>query len=76
MKTRLLVTRLSGDAVTVRSTVPSPPGSRLEDIELGFTMKVHTSRKQPDESFVIEGRLIDATRELRAKISDALAKKP
>lgn len=75
MKARLEVTHVSGDAVTVRSPVPSPPGSRLEDTNLGFTMKVHTSRKQPDESFVIEGRLIDATRELRSKISDALATK-
>jgi hypothetical protein len=67
------VTQLEGDAVTLRSTLPSPPGSRLSDKSLSLTVKVHTSRRQPDGSFLIAGRLVDVTREVRSKIIDALA---
>ncbi len=63
------------DAVVVRSTVSSPPGSRLEGTLAGnaaalvVRVKVHGCKKQPDGAFVIEGRLIDATREVRAIIA-------
>lgn len=65
---------LAKDAVVVRSTVSSPPGSRLEgalaeDGALAVRVKVHGCKKQPDGEFVIEGRLIDATREVRAVIA-------
>ena len=68
---------LARDAVVLRSTVSSPPGSRLEGRLAGdegggalvVRVKVHGCKKQPDGEFVIEGRLIDATREVRAVIA-------
>ena len=68
---------LAKDAVVLRSTVSSPPGSRLEGTLVGkdvvaalpVRVKVHGCKKQPDGEFVIEGRLIDATREVRAVIA-------
>jgi len=60
------VLALRGDAITLDSTVPSPPGSRRE-AELApegmrFKVKVHASRKQADGRYVLEGRLFDATK--------------
>ena len=61
-----VVLALKGDAITVRSSVPSPPGSRrdadLVASGLRFKIKVHASHKQPDASYVLEGRLFDATK--------------
>ena len=65
------VTALKEGAITLRSSIPSPPGSRLEgELAGGGTVKVkvHGSRKQEDGSFVIDGRPIDMTRELRERI--------
>jgi hypothetical protein len=57
---------LKGDAITLRSSVPSPPGSRREadllEGSLRFKIKVHASRKQADGSYTLEGRLFDATK--------------
>jgi hypothetical protein len=65
------------EAITLRSTVSSPPGSRIEgrfaaDPPGTVRVKIHASRKQPDGAFVLEGRLLDATREVRARV-EALA---
>jgi hypothetical protein len=64
------------DQTTVRSTIPSAPGSRLEgELAEGGArvwLKVHRCRKDGD-AFVIDGRLLDATRELRTTIA-ALAR--
>ena len=54
--------------VTLRSSIPSPPGSRLEATFDGeprsqVRVKVHGSKKEEDGSFTIKGRLVDATRE-------------
>jgi hypothetical protein len=67
------VVTMTGDAIVLRSTVPSPPGSRLEgrlegDPPATVRVKVHASKRQPDGEFVIEGRLLDATREVRARL--------
>jgi hypothetical protein len=67
------VVSLDGDAVVLRSTVPSPPGSRIEarledEPPATLRVKVHVSRRQPDGDFVIEGRLLDTTREVRARL--------
>jgi hypothetical protein len=64
---------LQGDAIVVVSSVASPPGSRPVGTLLGappekVRMKVHACRLQPDGSFRIEGRLIDATRAMRARL--------
>ena len=72
------VVALEADAVVLRSTTPSPPGSRIEGRLEGeppatLRVKVHVSRRQPEGDFVIEGRLLDATREVRARL-EALAR--
>ncbi len=59
------------DHVTLASSIPSPPGSRLEGTLLEETpirIKIHASKRQPDGSFVLEGRLVDFTREVRERI--------
>lgn len=70
------VATLANDAITLRSTVPSPPGSRIEGaLAAGGTLrvKIHGSKKQPDGSFVLEGRVLDMTRELRERIAASLS---
>ena len=71
------VTSLASDAVVLRSTVPSPPGSRLEgrlegDPPATVRVKIHASKRQPEGDFVLEGRLLDATREVRARLARAI----
>jgi hypothetical protein len=62
-----------GENVTLRSTIPSPPGSRLDatfddDPKTPLRVKVHGSKKEEDGSFTIKGRLVDATRETRDRV--------
>jgi hypothetical protein len=68
---------IADDLTTVRSTVPSAPGSRLMgELASGVGgdggdrvwIKVHRCRKDGDV-FIVEGRLLDATRELRDKLA-------
>jgi hypothetical protein len=64
---------LRQDAVVLRSTASSQPGSRIEGLLEGqpparVRVKVHSSRRQAEGDFVIEGRLLDATREVRARL--------
>jgi hypothetical protein len=61
-------------AITLRSTIPSPPGSRIEGTLEGSSLrvKIHGAKKQDDGTFVLEGRVLDLTRDLRAR----LAKEP
>lgn len=71
------VLALKGDAITLASTVPSPPGSRRE-AELGaaalrFKVKIHASRRQPEGTFVLEGRLFDATKAVIEALTTATA---
>jgi hypothetical protein len=68
----LLVIR--DDAVTLRSSIPSPPGSRLEatlvsDTAVGVKVKIHGSKLESDGSFTLRGKLLEATRELRARLA-------
>ena len=72
------VATLAVDAIVLRSTVPSPPGSRIEGRLEGeppatVRVKVHASKRQPEGDFLIEGRLLDATREVRARLATAAA---
>jgi hypothetical protein len=67
------VASTAADAIVLRSTVPAPPGSRIEGRLEGeppatVRVKVHASKRQPDGDFVLEGRLLDATREVRARL--------
>ncbi|HEY6461609.1 MAG TPA: hypothetical protein VIY73_15685 [Polyangiaceae bacterium] len=59
--------------IVLRSTVPSPPGSRIEGTLRGeppavLRVKVHASRRQPDGTFLLEGRLLDMPRDTRARV--------
>lgn len=67
---------LKADAITLQSTVPAPPGARIKGMldaphDKEILVKVHGSKKQPDGSFVIEGRCIDMTRDLRIALETA-----
>lgn len=62
------------DAVTLRSTIPSPPGSRLDAALIAqpgvsVTVKIHTSKRKADGTFVLTGRLLVATRALRDRLA-------
>jgi hypothetical protein len=67
------IVRGEGENVTLRSTIPSPPGSRLDatfvdEPKTTLRVKVHGSKREDDGSFTIKGRLIDATREIRDRV--------
>ncbi|MDB4996949.1 MAG: hypothetical protein JWM74_4381 [Myxococcaceae bacterium] len=71
------VVKLTADAIVLVSTTPSPPGSRIEgaledEPATLLRVKIHGSRKQPDGSFILEGRPIDLAKELRERIVLAL----
>lgn len=67
------------DKVSLLSTIPSPPGSRIDgalamDPLEGTTevprlrVKVHGCKKEPDGRFRIEGRPLDLTRALLERL--------
>jgi hypothetical protein len=65
---------ITADTVTLRSTIPSPPGSRIDavlasDAGAVVKFKIHASRRQPDGSFVLEGRPLDLTKEMRERLA-------
>ena len=67
------IVRLEGDAVTILSSVAAPPGARVEAALVAeggarLRFKIHRSRRQPDGSYLLEGRPLDLTRELRERI--------
>jgi hypothetical protein len=62
------------DAVTLRSTISSPPGARLDatlaaDPSVTLKIKIHGSKLQPDGSFTLKGRVLEATRALRERLA-------
>ncbi len=68
---RLVAVR--ADALTLESTTPSPPGSRIDGVLLSGScrtvrVKVHVSRKEPSGRFRIEGRPLDLTRDGREEL--------
>lgn len=70
------IVAIDGERVSLLSTRPSAPGCPLtgnmvEDGAL-LRVKVHRCRKQ-GERFLIEGRLIDATRQLRERLGALVA---
>jgi hypothetical protein len=61
---------VADDAVTLRSSTPSPPGSRIEgtlttSAAVTVTIKIHGSKREADGSFTLRGKLLVASRELR-----------
>jgi hypothetical protein len=64
-----------GDRISVRSSIPSAPGSRPDATMAsgsGLRIKVHRCQKV-DASFLIEGRLIDLRRSVRDELALLLA---
>jgi hypothetical protein len=75
------VLALDGDRITLRSTTPSAPGSRPEGTLVSgakLWIKVARCRREADPApsfaptFLVEGRLLDATRDARAEIQRLL----
>jgi hypothetical protein len=67
------IVAIDAQVIVLRSTVPSPPGSRIEGALVGdppatIRVKVHGSRKQPEGDFVLEGRPLDLPRETRRRM--------
>ena len=65
---------VADDVVTLRSTIPSPPGSRIEgtlasDPAVTVKIKIHGSKLEEDGSFTLKGRLLDANRALRDRLA-------
>ena len=70
------VVSMTERGIALRSTVPWPPGSRIEGAFIGqpqaaVRLKVHSCRRQPEGDFLLEGRPLDLTRAARARL-DAL----
>jgi hypothetical protein len=68
------VVSLRDDAIALVSSVPSPPGSRLEGTLAGepparLRIKVHGCRRRADAGFDLEGRMLDMTREVRERVT-------
>jgi hypothetical protein len=74
---------IEADALVLESTVPWPPGSRIEGTvcandpppsivepapEVTLRVKVHSSRRQAEGVFLVQGRPIDLTRAAREKL--------
>lgn len=64
---------INGEAVVLRSTVSSPPGSRIEgtlaeDPPATLMLKVRSCRRQAEGDFLLQGHLVNVTRELRDRL--------
>ncbi len=74
------VVGIAKEAVTLRSSIPSPPGSRIDGtLREGaqkVRFKVHGSKKQLEGDFVVEARAIDMTREVREMLEALTQAKP
>jgi len=69
---------VADDAVTLRSTIPSPPGSRLSatlvtDPTVAVKIKIHGSKLDADGTFTLRGKLLEANRALRDRIASLAA---
>jgi hypothetical protein len=68
---------LSADRITLRATIAKAPGAPLiGSLESGsmLRVKVHRCRRDgADVAFVMEGRLVDATRQLREELARLLS---
>lgn len=62
-----------GDIAVFRSTISSPPGSRLDGelcvSKTAMRLKIHDCKLQADGTYELRGRLLDVTRGLRDTLS-------
>ena len=62
-----------GDIARFRSSISSPPGSRLDGeilaTKTSIRLKIHGCKLQPDGTYELLGRLLDVTRGLRTELS-------
>jgi hypothetical protein len=75
------VVSIDAQAIVLRSTVPSPPGSRIEGALMGeppatLRVKVHGSKRQAEGDFVLEGRPLDLPRETRQRLEQLCSAAP
>ena len=71
------VVAMDAGTIALRSTVPSPPGSRIDgslggEPSASIRVKVHASKRQPEGDFLLEGRPLDMPRETRERLEAAL----
>lgn len=71
------VVSIEAHAIVLSSTVPSPPGSRIEgtladDPLVLLRVKIHSSRRQEDGTFLLEGRPLDMPRTTRERLQALL----
>jgi hypothetical protein len=71
---------IASDAIMLRSTVPSPPGSRIEGTvqmqgegtangwAMPLRVKVHACRREADGEYVVKGRPMDMARQARERL--------
>ena len=62
----------NGDAIVLGAAFSAPPGKPLSGLLAGgleVQLKVHGSQKQPDGSFVIRGRLVNASRAVKEALT-------
>jgi hypothetical protein len=74
------IVSIASDSIVLRSSVPCPPGSRVEGTLDGappatLRLKVHGSKRQPEGDFLLQGRPLDLTRITRERL-DALVRHP
>ncbi len=66
-----VIAAMDGDHVTLSSTTSAPPGATVEGTLEGGTpvrVKVRGCKRDAEGRFVIEGRVIDLSRELRERL--------
>jgi hypothetical protein len=67
------IVSIAADSVVLRSTVPAPPGSRIDGLTVTpskvlLRVKIHACRRQPEGDFLLEGRPLDLKREQRERL--------
>ncbi len=66
------VAETDGDKTTIHSPEPAPPGAtvrgRIDNVAVEFQLKVRNCKKVGDV-FVIDGRLRNATRKMKAALT-------
>ena len=70
------IVALDGDRVTLDSSLSSPPGSLFEGVLVNdggtIRIKVRGCKKSDGERFRIDGRILDASRDLRTRLAALL----